>query len=216
MAVHGVGTLEEDRVDITAQQADQFVVAPAEAAHPKARRGAVDVLHLVVAVGAAVGVVHQLYVRDFQAFELEGVFQAAQGLGTGEVDLHVGPFRQAEAPVFQVAHAAHTALGGGQDQLHLVAPRQTQHPGFHATGVGPDRRDITAVAHRVFQVMVVMRLANFPFRGLAQRLDIGAKRQERLGQATGLHSNAKAGGNRAVGVPESIEWFAHKGLRSNP
>ena len=33
--VYGVGALEENRIDIAAQQADQLVVAPAEAAHPR-------------------------------------------------------------------------------------------------------------------------------------------------------------------------------------
>ena len=56
--VHGVGALEENRVDIAAQQADQLVVAAAEAAGAQAHLRAIDVLLLLVAVGAAVGVVH--------------------------------------------------------------------------------------------------------------------------------------------------------------
>ncbi len=38
------------------------------AGHPKAHFGTVQVLLLLVAVGAAVGVVHQFHVGHFQAF----------------------------------------------------------------------------------------------------------------------------------------------------
>ncbi|MNT69649.1 hypothetical protein D3C72_2079800 [compost metagenome] len=48
---------------------------------------------LLITVGAAIGVVDQLDIGDVQAFELQRVLQPAQGLGAGEVDLHVGPFR---------------------------------------------------------------------------------------------------------------------------
>ncbi|MNT52390.1 hypothetical protein D3C72_1894140 [compost metagenome] len=124
--VHRMRALEKNRVDVTAQQTDQLIVALADAGDFQADFRTIDMLLLIVAVGPAIGVVHQFDVGHCQAFELKGVFQAAQGLGTGEVNLHVGPFRQAETTVFQVANALDSAFLGGQDQLHLVTPGQPQ------------------------------------------------------------------------------------------
>ena len=207
--VHRVRTLQEDGVDIAPQQADQLIVAAAEAAGVQAHFSAVQVLLGIIAVGAAVGVVDQLHIGHRQAFELQGVFQPAQGLGTGEVDLYVGPLGYAETAVLQVANAAYAAFFGGEDQLHLITPRQPQHAGLDAAGVGPDGRDVTAVAHRVLQVMVVVGFAHLAFAGLAQRLDIGAKRRKGLGQPPRLHGDAEAGGHGAVGVPERFQGLGH-------
>ncbi|MNR17317.1 hypothetical protein D3C85_1339690 [compost metagenome] len=102
--------LEEDRVDVAAQQADQFVVAPAHAVALERHLGAEHMAHRLVAVGAAVGVVHQFDLGDAQALQLQGVLEPAQSLGATEVDLHIGPLRQAEAAVAQVADGLHSAF----------------------------------------------------------------------------------------------------------
>ena len=83
--------LQEDGVHLTAQEADQLgVVSGGAAAEDKISPFC---LGRGIAVARLNDMVHQLDITHGQAFEPKGIFQRAQGLGSREINLHIGPFR---------------------------------------------------------------------------------------------------------------------------
>ncbi|MNC68699.1 hypothetical protein D3C75_1193280 [compost metagenome] len=63
----GAGAFEEDCIDLSTQQADQFQIASFDPL--RADRRAVHGTDLWIAERALITVVHQLHIADLQAFE---------------------------------------------------------------------------------------------------------------------------------------------------
>lgn len=205
--LHGAGALEEDGIDLAAQQPGQLQVAAFALAAGYRCTG--HIAHRAVAEGAVVVVVDQRHVAHLQAFELQGVFQPTQGLGAGEVDLRRGPVGQAEAAPLEVFDRVDATVWAGQDQLRLIGPGQPDHACVPPLGTGPDRRNAATVAHRVAQAVVEVRFAHRLLVGLAQRLHLGAEAGQVVLQPALLHGDAQAGGYWAAGIPQGVEGVAH-------
>src|SRR5580698_8361117 len=95
------GPLEKYRVHFPAQQPDQFACLTA-ASPPAENLGACDALGRSVALARGDDMVHQLHIGDLESLQAQRVLQTANGLSAREVDLHVLPFRQAEATTLQI------------------------------------------------------------------------------------------------------------------
>ena len=101
-------------------------------------------------------------------------------------------------------------VGAHQNALEFVHPAQRNEPCAGAAGARPQGRNVAALADRVRQMMVQMRVAQRRVSTVLHRENADAVVAEFIQKPAELGRQAQRTRMRAAGVPKNVKW-GHEG-----